>query len=156
MAAAEQPRRKISTIEQPPLHRFPEDLIVRETVPGQDTSQELEDILHSKIKFDVNYLNGYGHTALGTSAFVGSLKCCQILVHLGAEVMKKDVDGWTALHYALARGYLDIARYLILNGGDLFAVNSDGETALDFVLDEEIKGSLAEYQKRCSSTHVEL
>ncbi|XP_031567609.1 protein phosphatase 1 regulatory subunit 27-like [Actinia tenebrosa] len=149
-------RRKKSAIEQPLLYRFPEDLIVRETVPGQDTSQELEDILHSKIKFDVNYYNDYGHTALGTSAFVGSLKCCQILVHLGAEVTKKDADGWTALHYALARGYLDIARYLILNGGNLFSVNSDGERALDFVDDEEIKLSLSKYQEQCSQTRAEL
>lgn len=153
----EQPRRrKRSTIEKPHLHRFPEDLIVRETVPGQDTSQELEDILHSKIKFDVNYLNDYGHTALGTSAFVGSFKCCQILIHLGAEVTKRDADDWTALHYALARGYLDIARYLILNGGDLFAANSDGETALDFVDDEQIKESLVKYQEKCSRTQAEL
>jgi hypothetical protein len=149
-------QQKISAIEQPILHRFPEDLIVRETVPGQDTSKELEAILHSEHKFDVNYFNDYGHTALGTSAFVGSLKCCQILIHLGAEVSKKDVDGWTALHYALARGYLDIARYLILNGGNLYAVNTDGETALDFVDDGEIQKSLAKHQEECSLTHTEL
>lgn len=69
--------------------RFPEDLIIRETVPGQDTSKELEMIVHSENKIDVNCFNEYGHTALSTAAFVGSMKCCKILVELGAEVGKR-------------------------------------------------------------------
>ncbi|EDO38570.1 predicted protein, partial [Nematostella vectensis] len=119
--------------------RFPEDLIIRETIPGHDAAKELEEIAHCDLKLDVNFLNEYGHTALGTSAFVGSLRCCQILIHLGAEVSKKDNDGWTALHYALAKGYLDIAKLLIMNGGNLYTKNSDNETALDFIADSELK-----------------
>lgn len=34
--------------------RFPEDLIIRETVPGQDTTEELELIVQSSEKIDVN------------------------------------------------------------------------------------------------------
>lgn len=149
-------QRKISVTEKTTIFRFPEDLIVRETVPGQDTSKELEEILHSTAKFEVNYLNDYGHTVLGTSAFLGSLKCCQILVHLGAEVGKQDDDGWTALHYALAKGYLDVARYLIFSGGNLFTVNKDGDTALDFVVDDEVKEALICYQDKCLQSHSEL
>lgn len=138
------------------LRRFPEDLIIRETVPGQDTSKELDEIIRSDAKLDVNYLNEYGHTVLSTAAFVGSLKCCRILVALGAEVKKKDEDGWTALHYALAKGYLDIARYLIMCGGDVYIRNNDDETALDFVENEEMRVLLLKCFEKYSKTNTEL
>ncbi|KAK3734685.1 hypothetical protein QZH41_002118 [Actinostola sp. cb2023] len=139
---ASRQRTASTTEQQPTIYRFPEDLIVRETVPGQDASRELDEIMHSGDIIEVNYLNEYGHTVLGTSAFLGSLKCCQILVHLGADVSKKDADGWTALHYALAKGFLDVARYLILNGGSLYTENNDDDAALDFIEDREIQESL--------------
>lgn len=152
----ERPRQRKTSNTDQPIFRFPEDLIVRETVPGQDTTKELEEIMHSSAKFEVNYLNDYGHTVLGTSAFLGSLKCCQILVHLGAEVTRQDIDGWTALHYALAKGYLDVARYLIFSGGSLFIVNNDGDTPLDFIPDREVKEALICYQNKCLKSHSEL
>lgn len=153
---ANEPLRQLNKTERPGVFRFPEELIVRETVPGQEITRELEEIMHSTAKFEVNYLNDYGHTVLGTSAFLGSLKCCRVLVQLGAEVGKQDADGWTALHYALAKGYLDVARYLILNGGNLFTINNDGDAALDFIADRELKDALICYQNKCLNTHVEL
>ncbi|PFX34088.1 Protein phosphatase 1 regulatory subunit 27 [Stylophora pistillata] len=134
------------------LTRFPEDLIVRETVPGQDIAEELKLIVQSSENIEVNCLNEYGHTALSTAAFVGSMKCCRILVELGAEVEKRDEDGWTAMHYAMAKGYLDIVKYFILCGGDLYVKNNDGDTPLDFVEDNEIKEILlACYEKYSQS-----
>ncbi|XP_020910631.1 protein phosphatase 1 regulatory subunit 27-like [Exaiptasia diaphana] len=153
---AAEPVRQQKKTEPADVFRFPEELIVRETVPGQEITKELEEIMQSTVKFEVNFFNDYGHTVLGTSAFLGSLRCCQVLVHLGAEVGKQDVDGWTALHYALAKGYLDIARYLILNGGDLFTINNDGDTALDFIGDRQLKEALICYQQKCLSSHAEL
>lgn len=75
------------------VFHFPEDLIVRETVPGEEITKELEEIMNSSLKFEVNYLNDYGHTVLGTAAFLGTIKCCQVLIHLGAEVGKQGMSG---------------------------------------------------------------
>lgn len=138
------------------LTRFPEDLIVRETVPGQDTAEELKLIVQSSESIEVNCLNEYGHTALSTAAFVGSMKCCRILVELGAEVEKRDEDGWTAMHYAMAQGYLDIVKYLILCGGDLHVKNNDGDTPLDFVEDNEIKEILLACYEKYSQSKTEV
>ena len=136
--------------------RFPEDLIIRETVPGQDTSEELEMIVKSEDKIDVNCFNEYGHTALSTAAFVGSMKCCKILVELGAEVGKRDEDGWTAMHYAMAKGYLDIVKYLIMCGGDIYVQNNDGDSPLEFVEDEEIRHVLLACYERHSKRKTEV
>lgn len=136
--------------------RFPEDLIIRETVPGQDTSEELEMIVQSEDKIDVNCFNEYGHTALSTAAFVGSMKCCKILVELGAEVGKRDEDGWTAMHYAMAKGYLDIVKYLIMCGGDIYVQNNDGDSPLEFVEDEEIRHVLLACYERHSKRKTEV
>lgn len=136
--------------------RFPEDLIIRETVPGQDTSKELEMIVHSENKIDVNCFNEYGHTALSTAAFVGSMKCCKILVELGAEVGKRDEDGWTAMHYAMAKGYLDIVKYLIMCGGDIHIQNNDGDSPLQFVEDDEIRQVLLACYEKYSMRKTEV
>lgn len=136
--------------------RFPEDLIIRETVPGQDTTKELEMIAQSEEKVDVNCFNEYGHTALSTAAFVGSMKCCKILVELGAEVGKRDEDGWTAMHYAMAKGYLDIVKYLIMCGGDICVKNNDGDSPLEFVEDDQIKDVLLACYERHSKRQTEV
>ena len=136
--------------------RFPEDLIIRETVPGQDTSKELEMIVQSEEKVDVNCFNEYGHTALSTAAFVGSMKCCKILVELGAEVGKRDEDGWTAMHYAMAKGYLDIVKYLIMCGGDIYVKNNDGDSPLEFVEDEQVRDVLLACYEKHSKTKTEV
>ena len=125
--------------------RFPEDLVIRETVPGHDTAKELEDIKKSGAVFDVNYLNEYGHTVLGMAAFVGSMRCCKTLIELGADVSQRDEDGWTALHYAVARGYLDIAKLLIMSGASIYDNNDDGDTPIDFVEDREMRQILLQY-----------
>uniref|UniRef100_A0A182FC99 ANK_REP_REGION domain-containing protein n=1 Tax=Anopheles albimanus TaxID=7167 RepID=A0A182FC99_ANOAL len=55
----------------------------------------------------------------------------EFLVQKGADVNRKDNEGWTPLHATASCGFLSIARYLIENGADLAAINSDGELPVD-------------------------
>ncbi|CAG9822336.1 unnamed protein product [Phaedon cochleariae] len=55
----------------------------------------------------------------------------EFLVDHGADVNRGDNEGWTPLHATASCGFLSIAKYLIERGGDVAAVNNDGELALD-------------------------
>ncbi|KAG5679205.1 hypothetical protein PVAND_008792 [Polypedilum vanderplanki] len=55
----------------------------------------------------------------------------EFLVTHGANVNRKDNEGWTPLHATSSCGIVSIARYLIENGADLASVNSDGELPID-------------------------
>uniref|UniRef100_A0A182LTR3 Uncharacterized protein n=1 Tax=Anopheles culicifacies TaxID=139723 RepID=A0A182LTR3_9DIPT len=60
-----------------------------------------------------------------------NLDMVEFLVQKGADVNRKDNEGWTPLHATASCGFLSIARYLIENGADLASINSDGELAVD-------------------------
>uniref|UniRef100_A0A182J872 ANK_REP_REGION domain-containing protein n=1 Tax=Anopheles atroparvus TaxID=41427 RepID=A0A182J872_ANOAO len=60
-----------------------------------------------------------------------NLDMVEFLVQKGADVNRKDNEGWTPLHATASCGFLSIARYLIENGADLAAINTDGELAVD-------------------------
>ena len=140
------PRNTIQT-----THDFQKNLIIRETDPSHDTSAELEMIAQREENVEVNCLNEYGHTALGTAAFVESFRCCDVLIHLGADASKRGEDGWTATHYAMAGEYLDIVKYLILCGGDIHTVNNDSDSPLEFIEDDEIRQALLDcFEEQCS------
>ena len=47
-------------------------------------------------------------------------------------IVHQQINGWTALHYAAARGYLAIATRLLEGGADLTLRDKDGKTALDW------------------------
>lgn len=96
-------------------------------------------ILQSEEKIDVNCLNEYGYIVLSMVVFVRSMKCCKIFVEFGVEVGKRDEDGWIVMYYVMVKGYLDIVKYLIMCGGDIYVKNNDGDLLLEFVEDDEIK-----------------
>ncbi|EAT35050.1 AAEL012753-PA, partial [Aedes aegypti] len=68
-----------------------------------------------------------------------NLDMVEFLVQNGADVNRKDNEGWTPLHATSSCGFLSIARYLIENGADLAAINSDGELALDLACSDAME-----------------
>ena len=55
----------------------------------------------------------------------------KLLVDGGADVNATDSELWTPLHAAATCNHLDLVQYLIANGADLLAVNSDGNMPYD-------------------------
>ena len=55
----------------------------------------------------------------------------KLLVEGGADVNATDSELWTPLHAAATCNHLDLVQYLIGNGADLLAVNSDGNMPYD-------------------------
>ncbi len=49
----------------------------------------------------------------------------------GADVNSRDVDGYTAVHHAAARGDNELILYLVEHGADVTAVNRRGQTTAD-------------------------
>ena len=55
----------------------------------------------------------------------------------GASANARDQRGGTALHWAAARGRLDVVALLIDHGADASSADADGETALDVARDRK-------------------
>ncbi len=68
-------------------------------------------------------------TALHKASLNGHLPIVSYLLPDKADVHAKDDDGWTALHNACSKGYLDILRCICENGGADF--DSDGTRRVD-------------------------
>jgi ankyrin repeat protein len=54
-----------------------------------------------------------------------------LVEELGADVNARDHEGFTALHYAAARGDNEVILYLVEKGGDVKAVTRTGQTTAD-------------------------
>ena len=121
----------------------------------KDKSNDVISYLLSSKAIDVDVSNKYGETPLMIASIEGNLPLVRALVlQKGAKV---DHIGWTPLHYASARGHLEVAQFLISNGaivdapsqGDttplMMAVQSGNELLIKLLLD---KG--ADLQKRNS------
>ncbi len=81
---------------------------------------------------------GAGVTAIDTRGKfrteLDSLATAAALLDAGAGVDVRDERGRTALHYAAAVGYTDVAKLLVEHGADLAAADNDGLTPLDAAL----------------------
>ncbi len=62
----------------------------------------------------------------------GWLPAVRYLVEeLGADVNRRDHNGYTAMHHAAARGDDELIRYLVEQGGDVTVVSRRGQTTVD-------------------------
>ena len=75
---------------------------------------------------------------LHSACILGDLALVKRLLSEGADVNFADGEGWSALHYAAAKGRAEVARILIDAGADLKAQSSKvGRTPLHLACDEE-------------------
>lgn len=63
----------------------------------------------------------------------------EFLVSNGAAINRKDNEGWTPLHVTASCDIVSIAQYLIENGADLAAINSDGDLPIDLATSDEMR-----------------
>ncbi len=81
--------------------------------------------------------NATGQTLLHFAAMSGYEDLTRELIGWGADVDRRDANGWTALHFATAFG--NVATMKLLGGSgaaDLFVVDGWGRTAMDIASDE--------------------
>ncbi|XP_063725447.1 uncharacterized protein LOC134853386 [Symsagittifera roscoffensis] len=73
-------------------------------------------LLLSKHEGLLSVYDGRDRSALHMAAANGHRDLCVLLVGQGADVNKKDVNGWTPLHFAAKAGHLDTVEALMENG----------------------------------------
>jgi len=82
---------------------------------------------------NVNKARWSGFSLLHRAAVQGCTDICQVLIENGARINERTVWGWhTPLHLALANGWDETAKYLIIAGADIHAVNKDKENMCAF------------------------
>lgn len=92
-------------------------------------------------QIDVNDYQGSREIVplMSASAFNNKV-VCEYLLEKGANINMIDFHGDTSLVYAIRRGHLDLARWLIEKGSSFDLENTKGQTAIDILQ--------WEYQKR--------
>ena len=94
----------------------------------KDNSNQVIDLLLSNPKTDVDLSNKSGETPLMIASIQGNLALVKTLVLKNKAML--DHIGWTPLHYACAKGHLEVAEFLIANGALVDSVSLDGTTPL--------------------------
>ena len=94
----------------------------------KDHSYQVIDLLLSSKGMDVDLSNKQGETPLMLASINGELPMVKTLILKN----KAQIDhiGWTPLHYACAKGHLDVASFLIANGANVNALSLGGTTPL--------------------------
>ncbi|XP_011160890.2 ankyrin repeat domain-containing protein 40 isoform X1 [Solenopsis invicta] len=69
---------------------------------------------------------------------LGDTDGVQDLLNVGVDVNARDVNGWTALHWACKEGHLDIAALLLKNGADRNIRSEIGETPASVCSNQQI------------------
>lgn len=112
----------------------------------RDKSTNVIDALLNDKRIDVDLSNKSGETPLMMASIDGNLPLVKTLV-LGHKA-QLDHIGWTPLHYACAKGHLEVAQFLVSNGAIvdslsvgnttplMMAVQSGNEQLVKFLLDK--------------------
>lgn len=94
----------------------------------KESSPKVTNFLIDAKGSDLEIENIYGENPLMLAAFSNNLTIVKKLVELKKVNVNK--DGWTALHYAASKGYLDISRFLLSNGADVNSKSPNETTPL--------------------------
>jgi uncharacterized protein len=96
-----------------------------------------EDVLRLLLDLgaDTSIENANGCSPLHNAVLGGSVPCVLMLVSRGVNVNESSsIDGWTALHFAASRGYINVAQVLLIAGADINSKSSKGNTPLDIAM----------------------
>jgi ankyrin repeat protein len=94
----------------------------------QDRSYAVIEVLLSAKGMDVDLSNKNGETPLMMAAINGDLPLVQTLVLKNRAQL--DHISWTPLHYACAKGHLDVTQFLLANGAMVDSLSLGGTTPL--------------------------
>ncbi|MBU3630248.1 ankyrin repeat domain-containing protein [Polynucleobacter sp. AP-Melu-500A-A1] len=94
----------------------------------KDRSYKVIDILLVSKGIDVDLSNKQGETPLMMASINGDLPLVRTLVLKNKAQL--DHISWTPLHYACAKGHLDVAQFLIANGAKVDSLSLGGTTPL--------------------------
>ena len=94
----------------------------------KDRSYKVIDVLLAAKAMDVDLSNKQGETPLMMASINGDLPLVRTLVLRN----KAQIDhiSWTPLHYACAKGHLEVAQFLIANGAKVDSLSLGGTTPL--------------------------
>ena len=94
----------------------------------RDKSSNVIDVLLGDQNIDVDLSNKSGETPLMMASIDGNLPLVKTLV-IGHKA-QLDHIGWTPLHYACAKGHLEVAEFLITNGAIVDSMSLGNTTPL--------------------------
>ena len=94
----------------------------------RDKSTKVTEYLLKDKKIDVDLSNKYGETPLMIASIDGDMPVVKTLVQQNKA--KLDHIGWTPLHYACARGQLQVAQFLVTTGAIIDSRGPNGSTPL--------------------------
>ena len=94
----------------------------------RDKSSDVIAFLLTNPRTDVDISNKFGETPLMIASIEGNLPVAKALIQ--GRKAKVDHIGWTPLHYACAKGQIEIAQYLLANGAIVDSLSPGNTTPL--------------------------
>jgi len=94
----------------------------------KDRSSNVIDVLLQNPKIDVDLSNKSGETPLMIASIEGNLPLVKTLVLQNKALI--DHISWTPLHYACAKGHLEVTQFLIANGATVDSLSLGNTTPL--------------------------